>query len=125
VIGVTIPLPLWQHGGGAAALAGAQADESAQITREERLRATSELATARVRLEETAARARTARDSLLPAAARLRERAAQAYRAGETGVLPVLDALRSERDVSSGALDELLSYQEARATWNSLVGITR
>ncbi|MEP6573640.1 MAG: TolC family protein [Gemmatimonadota bacterium] len=125
VFGISIPLPLWQHGSGAAALAQAQADESAQVAREERLRATSALASARATLEEAALRARVARDSLLPAAARLRQRAAQAYRAGETGVLPVLDALRSERDVTSGALDELLTYQEARAAWNSLVGIAR
>ncbi|MGI8819083.1 MAG: hypothetical protein ACR2HW_08065 [Gemmatimonadales bacterium] len=52
----------------------------------------------RIRLEESGLRARFARDSLLPSARTRRSRALKAYQSGETGVLPVLDALRSERD---------------------------
>ncbi len=58
----------------------------------------------RIRLEETAARARFARDTVLPAAGVLRAARLRAYQAGETGILPVLDALRGERDVSLTAL---------------------
>jgi hypothetical protein len=52
----------------------------------------------------------------------LRARALRAYQAGETGVLPVLDALRGERDVSLAALQDQLAYQEALADWNALTG---
>ena len=77
---------------------------------------------ARIHLEETAARARFARDSLLPGAAVLRGRALRAYQAGETGILPVLDALRSERDASLAAVQDQLAFQEALADWYALTG---
>jgi hypothetical protein len=73
-------------------------------------------------LEETARRARAARDSLLPAAVVLRARALRAYQAGETGILPVLDALRSEREVTLSALQDELAFQEALADWHALTG---
>jgi outer membrane protein TolC len=71
---------------------------------------------------EAAARAHTARDSLLPVARRLRERATAAYRAGETGVIPLLEALRAEREVSAEAVDDLLAFQEAWAAWKQILG---
>jgi outer membrane protein TolC len=77
---------------------------------------------ARIHLEETAGRARAARDSLLPAAAVIRARALRAYQAGETGILPVLDALRSERDVTLSSLQDELAFQEALADWYALTG---
>jgi outer membrane protein TolC len=77
---------------------------------------------ARIHLEETAARARFARDTILPGAGVLRERAVRAYGAGETGILPVLDALRGERDASLAALQDQLAFQEALADWFALTG---
>ena len=64
--------------------------------------------------------ARSARDSLIPAAAALRSRALRAYRAGETGILPVLDAFRAERDVALAGLQDQLAFQEAVADWYAL-----
>ena len=77
---------------------------------------------ARIHLEESAARARDDRDALAPAAAALRARAVRAYQAGETGILPVLDALRTERDVLLTTLQDQLTYQEALADWYALAG---
>jgi len=73
-------------------------------------------------LLEATGRARVARDSLLPVATRLRERATIAYRAGETGVIPLLEALRAERDVTAEAVDDLLGFQEAWAQWKRTLG---
>jgi hypothetical protein len=81
------------------------------------------VAEATTRRREAATRARIARDSLLPSATRLRERATAAYRAGETGVVPVLDALRSEREIALGAILDLLAYQDAVTEWNRLLGV--
>ncbi len=52
----------------------------------------------------------------------LRARAVRAYQAGETGILPVLDALRSEREVALAAIQDELAYQGALADWYALLG---
>jgi outer membrane protein, heavy metal efflux system len=125
VVGVAIPLPLWQHGAGAVAEARARALAAAASVREARLDAVRRLEAARVRLEESGLRARFARDTLLPAARALRSRALRAYQAGETGVLPVLDALRSERDAALAGTQDMLAYQTAVADWEALSGAGR
>lgn len=122
VVGIALPLPLWNSGGAEVALAGARARLAAAEVRETRLEATRALAEARIRLEENARRARFARDSLVPGARELRLRAVAAYRAGETGVLPVLDALRSEREVVLTSIQDLQAFQEALARWRALFG---
>ncbi|HEU4700481.1 MAG TPA: TolC family protein [Gemmatimonadales bacterium] len=122
VVGIAVPLPLWSRGGGPVAAARARAAQTAALAREARLEAVRAVREARIHLEETALRARLARDSLLPAAAVLRARAVRAYQAGETGILPVIDALRGERDVSLAALQDQLAFQEALAEWYALTG---
>ncbi|MEO8449846.1 MAG: TolC family protein, partial [Gemmatimonadota bacterium] len=122
VIGLSMPLPLWHRNGGEIAAAEAAAARAAAQLAEARLTSARLVAETRIRFEEAAGRARFARDSLLPAARRLRARAVQAYQAGETGVLPVLEALRSEREVSLAAVRDLILFQEARAMWLALLG---
>jgi cobalt-zinc-cadmium efflux system outer membrane protein len=122
VFGLSIPLPLWQRGNGALAVARAEAAQAAATTAEVRLETARQLSEARTRLTEAAGRARVARDSLLPVARRLRERATAAYRAGETGIIPLLEALRAERDVTAETVDDLLGYQEALAAWKRTLG---
>jgi cobalt-zinc-cadmium efflux system outer membrane protein len=122
VIGIAVPLPLWNLGGGTVAEARARAARASALAREARLDAVRQLRQARIHLEETAIRARFARDSIVPAAAVLRGRSLRAYQAGETGILPVIDALRSERDVSLAAVQDQLAFQEALADWYALTG---
>lgn len=122
VVGFSLPLPLWQRGGGPVAQARARALGVGAAAREARLDAIRDVRQARIRLEEAAGRARVARDSLIPAAGSLRARALRAYQAGETGIVPVLDAFRSERDVVLGGLQDQLSFQEAAAEWDALAG---
>jgi cobalt-zinc-cadmium efflux system outer membrane protein len=122
LFGVSIPLPLWQKGEGTVVGARARAAGAAAATREARLDADRDARQARIRLEETATRARVARDSLMPAAARLRARALRAYQSGETGIVPVLDAFRGEREIVLGGLADELAFQEAVAQWYALSG---
>lgn len=124
LLGFSIPLPLFDQGGAASAAAAARARAATAALEEARLAARQRRATAAVTVTEAAARARVARDSLLPGAALLRTRAARAYELGETGVLPLLDALRAEREIVAGALEDLLAFQEARAAWIALGGFT-
>ena len=124
IIGLAVPLPIWNHGGGVAAEARARATQDAALAGEARLEAARALAERRVRLEEAAGRARFDRDSLFPAARRLRERAVTAYRAGATSVLPVFDALLGERDAALALVRDLTAFQDALAEWNALAGRT-
>jgi cobalt-zinc-cadmium efflux system outer membrane protein len=125
VFGLSIPLPLWNHGGGTAAEARARAIEAAANVREARLSTAQRIEATRVHLIESGFRARFARDTLLPAARALRQRALRAYQAGETGILPVLDALRSERDATLAGVQDLLAFQTALADWKTLMGYPR
>jgi outer membrane protein TolC len=124
VIGFSIPFPPIDRAKGEIGIAQARADLATSELREARLEGSRAVAEARIRLAETARRARFARDSLIPAARDLRLRAVTAYRAGETGILPVLDALRSERDVVQTAVQDLQTFQEALARWLALFGRT-
>ena len=119
---VAIPLPVWHQNGAEIAAARAVAQRASAEVVETRLSVGRALAEAKSRLEESASRARFARDSLVPAARSLRERAVLAYQSGETGLLPVLDALRSEREITLNAIEQLTAYQEALANWRALLG---
>ena len=121
-IGLSLPLPLWQSGGSAAAAARADALAAAGRLRETRADIQRLLSETSTRVRESAQRALVARDSIMPLAVQQRALALVAYRAGETGVVPVLDALRAERQVARDLVDDLLTYQEAYADWLALLG---
>lgn len=125
IVGASLPIPLFNRGGAAASAARAQLRVASADLAEARRAARARIGTAAVRLEGSRVRARLAVDSLLPAASQLRTRAARAYALGQTGVLPLLDGLRAEREIVAGAMTDLLAYQDALATWLSLTGATR
>jgi cobalt-zinc-cadmium efflux system outer membrane protein len=125
VLGLSLPLPLWHHGSAASAVAKAEALQVGAVLSEARLETVRVLADAGTRLRERQGRAVIARDSLLPVARRIRARATVAYRLGETGLVPLLEALRAEREVTAEAVDDLLAYQEARAAWHQALGRAR
>jgi cobalt-zinc-cadmium efflux system outer membrane protein len=122
ILGLALPLPLWSRGGEAVHQARGAAAEQAALAAEARLVARAQLEAALVRVEESGRRARFARDTLLPEARRVRAGAVRLYEEGQTSVVPVLDALRSERDVTRAAVVELLAFQEARADLDAVRG---
>lgn len=122
VLGFSMPVPLWNVGSGPALLARARADRAAAELGEARLEVARLVAEAETRLAATRERATFSRDSLLPRARRLREGAVRLYRAGQTGVIPLFDALRAEREVALGYVQELLAWQRALAEWLLLIG---
>ena len=115
ILGLSMPFPFWSQGREAVAEARGAAGESAARLAEARLSIAAQVEAAHVRVAETAARARFARDTLLPEARRIRAGAVRLYDAGRTGIFPVFDALRVERDISQTVVQELLAFQEARA----------
>ncbi|MEO6068411.1 MAG: TolC family protein [Gemmatimonadales bacterium] len=124
LVGASIPVPLFDRGGARVSGARARLRQATATLLEVRLDAREAVASAALQLREARTRAHLASDSLLPGAARLRARAARAYALGETGILPLLEALRTEREVVATALTDLLAFQDALATWYSLTGTT-
>ena len=122
ILGLAVPLPLFNRGGEAVAEARGVAAEGAARAAEARLTAGAQVEAARIRVAETASRARFARDSLFTEATRIRAGAVRLYDSGRTGLLPVIDALRTEREVAQALVQELLAFQEARADLAALLG---
>ena len=125
ILGLAMPLPLWNQGREVVAEARAVARQEAALTAEARLETMVRLAEATIRLEATRTRAIRARDSLFPAARQLRAGTLRLFDAGRIGIFPVFDALRGERDVAQSMVQELLAYQQARADLGILLGRTR
>jgi cobalt-zinc-cadmium efflux system outer membrane protein len=122
ILGLAIPIPIFSLGGEAVHQARGAAAELSALAAESRLTARSQLEAARARTESSDRRARFARDSLLPEAVRVRAGAVRLYEEGRTSVLPVLDALRAEREVARVTVAELLAFQEARADLYAVLG---
>jgi cobalt-zinc-cadmium efflux system outer membrane protein len=62
------------------------------------------------------------RDTLLPAARRLEEMAAESYQAGKTNILAVIDAQRNVQEVERTYQQSLLGFQTAFANLEEAVG---
>jgi cobalt-zinc-cadmium efflux system outer membrane protein len=122
LFGLSLPVPLWNQSGGELAAATARSVQATAELAETRLEVARQLADARVRLTRAASRAAVANDSLVPAGRGLARQAVLAYQLGQTGVLPVLEVLRTARELESAAMEDLLAFQEALATWYALVG---
>jgi outer membrane protein TolC len=122
ILGLALPLPFWSRGEEAVQQARGAAAEQAALAGEARLTARAQRGATLARLQESRARARFARDTLLPEARRVRTGAVRLYEEGQTSVVPMLDALRSERDVTRAAVVELLAFQEARADLDAVLG---
>jgi outer membrane protein, heavy metal efflux system len=123
ILGIAVPIQLFSRGGEAAHQARGAAAELAGFAAEARLTARAQVDAAHARIEESTRRAQFARDSLLPEARRVRAGAVRLYEEGRTSVLPVLDALRAERDVSRATVAELLAFHDARADLAAILGI--
>ncbi len=124
ILGFAVPVPLWNIGSAQVGVARASAQRAAALAGEARLEAERLLDQGESRLVHARARALYARDSLLPRARRLRDGAVRLYRAGQTGVIPVFDALRVEREIALGYIQDLLAWQFARSDWLVLLGRT-
>lgn len=122
IVGFSVPLPLWQVGQHEVSSARAEAVERSGAALEARLEGVRRLEEGRVRFEESAARARETRDQLFPVARRLRVGALRLFESGRTGILPVFEAFRRERETAMLMVQELLAYQVARAELVALLG---
>lgn len=121
-LGFSIAIPIFSRGREAVAEAAGASRVAAGLAAEARLDLDARQRAAAVRLEQAQRRALIARDSLAPIARRIRAGATRLYEEGRTGILPVFEALRGEREVLLGMIDALAGFQRARADLLALVG---
>jgi len=95
VLGVAIPLPLFDRNQGNIYTAIRQADKAADELRATRLRLDHDLQQASAQLEISRSSALTLRETVLPAAERALRAASQGFEAGKFNYLDVLDAQRT------------------------------
>lgn len=115
--GVSVPLFLWHEHEGE--IARADADFNAARLQLEQLQAQvgGEVAVARSALLAARDRLRRIEDGLLADARRVAEAAEFAYRRGAMGLLDLLDARRTQRQVEAEALNARADYARAWAAW--------
>lgn len=120
---VTVPLPIFNRGRGEIARSNALIE---QLTAERdwaRQRISSAIGQASMKLETARQQVDFYETKLLPDAERVRSLAEEAYREGQTGILPVIDAQRSALEVRQGYLLALLDYQSALADLEEAAGV--
>lgn len=120
---VTVPLPLFNRGRGEIARSSALIEQLTAERDDARQRVSAEIGQAALRLDAARQQVNFYETSLLPDAERVRLLAEEAYRAGQTGLLPVLDAQRAALEVRQGYLQALFDYQTALADLEQAAGV--
>jgi len=122
VVGLSIPLPLFDRNTGGILAAKHQAIRVEYEQRTARLSAMTELADAHSQLESARAAAITIKEELLPGAQQAFDAAQIGYRAGKYGHLEVLDTQRTLSEAKARYLEVLADYHKAAADVERLTG---
>ena len=115
VVGVSIPIPLFNNGSAAVAQARAQRDQADALRRAAELDADQAIAGAEAEVANAATTARTASGPALAAATEAARIARIGYREGKFGQLDLLDAERTLSETRTAAIDALATYHDAQA----------
>ena len=124
VVGVAIPLPLFDRNQGGIAEAGHKYTKALEERRAEEVRARTELTNVHQTLSVAFAEAISFRADVLPAAQRTLDAARASYREGRVGLLEVLEAQRLVVDAQARQLDALAEYHKSAADLDRLTGGT-
>lgn len=123
VVGVSVPLPLWDRNRGAIAEAEHRLAQVAAEKRAARVRTVTELATARVRLEAASEEAALLRTRVLPGTERAVEALRRGYAAGRSPQLEVLDAERERLAAHEQYLSALSEAHHSAQQIERLTGV--
>jgi len=122
VLGVAIPLPLFDRNQGNLYTAIRQADKAADEYRATRLRLDHDLQQATSQLAVSRSSAQALRDTVLPAAQHAYQAATQGFEAGKFSYLEVLDAQRTLFQVRIRYLGVVASAWQAATTIDRILG---
>ena len=115
VVGVSIPIPVFNRGNEVVAQARAQRDRADALRQVALLEAAQTIAGANAEVANAAALARTAMGPTLAAATEAARIARIGYREGKFGQLDLLDAERTLAETRTAAIDALAAYHDAQA----------
>jgi cobalt-zinc-cadmium efflux system outer membrane protein len=122
VLGVSIPLPLFDRNQGGIKEAGAELSSALHQRSAIRSEALAELADSYGALSSAYVEAHSLEEEVLPAARQAFESAQIGYEAGKFGFLEVLDAQRTLFEVTQQYTDALADYHQARIEVERLTG---
>lgn len=115
VLGLSVPLPLFNRNGGALQASLARAEQARVRHEAERLRLHQELGAAYQRAQLAREQVRSMRDEILPAARRVFDATVTGFEAGKFGFLDVLDAQRTLLQIRTQYIETLHERYRALA----------
>jgi cobalt-zinc-cadmium efflux system outer membrane protein len=122
IVGVSIPLPLFDRNQGAVYEAGKRAQRADDDYQAARIRVLNELQLAASQLSVARTSLQSLQSTVLPAAQQAYEAATKGFEAGKFGFLDVIDAQRSLLQARSRYLTTLSSAFQAAAAIDRLLG---
>lgn len=122
VLGVSIPLPLFDRNQGAIAAARSRAAQARADERNAWLQAKAAILAAHQDMSAARVEAEALRDDILPASRQALEAAEYGYRAGKFGLMEVLDAQRTLVEAQEQYLESLSTYHRAASELERLLG---
>jgi len=122
VVGVSIPLPVFDRNQGAASEAARRADKARDELDAARVRLLAEVRQASTRLSTAQASLAGLRGTVLPAAQQAYDAATTGFEAGKFGFLDVIDAQRSLLQARARTLNTLVAAWQAATTIDRLLG---
>lgn len=122
VIGLSIPLPLFDRNQGAILEASRRAEKADDELRSARLRLLAELQDASNRLSVAHTSLQTLQSTVLPSAQQAYEAASKGFDAGKFGFLEVIDAQRALLQVRARYLNTLAAAYQAAAAIDRITG---
>ncbi|OPZ96853.1 MAG: Cobalt-zinc-cadmium resistance protein CzcC precursor [Planctomycetes bacterium ADurb.Bin412] len=124
IVGVAIPLPLFDRNQGNISAARARLEKSRHLARESEMSARTGLAQAYTSMLSAYDLAVNLRDTIIPAARQSFAAAREGYQQGKFGYLDLLDAQRTLFQVRQQYLDILLLYHQSHTDIERLAGGT-
>ena len=122
VLGVSIPLPVFNRNQGAIAAAGSRLDQARADERNTLLQTKATLSATWQEMATAHEEAEVLGKEILPAARQALEASEYGYRAGKFGILDVLDAQRTLVEAQGRHLDALATCHRASNELNRLLG---
>lgn len=123
VLGVSIPLPVFDRNQGATAAAGSRLGQARADERNVLLQAKATLNAAWQEMSAAHEEAEVLGKEILPDARQVLEAAEYGYQAGKFGILDVLDAQRTLVEAQGRHLDALATFHRASNQLNRLLGM--
>lgn len=122
ILGVSIPLPLFDRNQGAIAAARSRAAQASANERSARLQSQAAFLATHQEMSAARAEAEALRDDIFPASRQALELAEYGYRAGKFGLMEVLDAQRTLVEAQEQYLESLSTFHRASSEMNRLLG---